>query len=95
MGRANATFLALLVAMQLTSCRASDPSDTTAGLTSTTTTTAATTTTGPTSTATTATESTGAQPLTMGTLPEGMYQTRSFDPTLTFNLPDGWHQYFE
>lgn len=108
MRRANATVLALLVAMQLTSCRGSDPSETTAGLAAattttaaaasaatTTTTTAAATTTGLTSTAATAAESTGAQPLTMGTLPEGTYQTRNFDPTLTFNLPDGWYQYFE
>ncbi|HKY49108.1 MAG TPA: hypothetical protein VJQ79_14125 [Acidimicrobiia bacterium] len=31
----------------------------------------------------------------MGTLPAGEYQTRNFEPTLSFSLPDGWHQYFE
>ncbi len=31
----------------------------------------------------------------MGTLRAGEYQTRNFDPTLNFTLPDGWHQYFD
>jgi hypothetical protein len=30
----------------------------------------------------------------MGALEAGEYQTRNFNPTLTFTLPDGWQQYF-
>lgn len=80
------TVLALLIALQLTSCRGTEPSGTTA---------APTTTAAPMTTATPPAESSGAQPLTMGTLRAGEYQTRNFDPTLTFTLPDGWHQYFD
>ena len=80
------TILALLIAMQLTACGGSVPPATSA---------ATTTTTAPMTTATSAAASSGAQPLTMGTLPAGEYQTTDFDPTLTFTLPDGWHQYFD
>jgi len=30
----------------------------------------------------------------MGPLTAGRYQTKAFEPTLTFDLPDGWHEYF-
>ena len=79
------TVLALLIALSLTSCRGSELSGATA---------APTTAVAPTNATVTA-ESSGAQPLTMDTMPAGEYQTRNFDPTLTFTLPDGWHQYFD
>ena len=35
-----------------------------------------------------------AQPLRSGTLSAGRYRTTVFEPTLEFDLADGWHQYF-
>ena len=37
---------------------------------------------------------TGPQPLRMGTLPAGEYQTNLFEPQLVFALPEGWSQFF-
>lgn len=78
--------LAFLIAISLISCRGSESSGSTSA---STTAVAGITTSNPKA------ESSGAQSLTMGTLRAGVYQTRNFDPTLTFALPDGWHQYFD
>ena len=36
----------------------------------------------------------GPQPLRMGALPAGVYRTNTFEPQITFTLPDGWSEFF-